>query len=206
MVRSYRLSDIKRRTLSISILVLFVATPVWAQSVLVGPNVQGRSPSAIVLGRDTGADVIRKLGTPCIVQSPEKKSAFYLYRRDGGYLTLGVNESPSDVQYQLVESIAMTVDPVVDAICYTRIGQATLGTLGDMGAEKGARLGDSIDEVLRLYGPPAEQVTTSGSELRLRYDTGYEADRYYEWQLAFRDGRLVEWTSAVFPFFIEVGS
>lgn len=161
--------------------------------------------ATIALAIDEATDVSRKLGTPCQVPGATHETISYVYRGgDGSYLRFVVNTSPSDVDYRLVESMTMSVDPIVPAAC-SKLGEtAGRDHLLKVHTRKGVQLGDSIEAILRLYGEPNEQQV-AGARTRLRYDLGYETDRYYHWILTFRDGRLVEWTAEAIPFFIEVG-
>ena len=58
---------------------------------------------------------------------------------------------------------------------------------------KGIELGATIDDVIKLYGGPTARFAV-GPMARLKYEAMY--DRPYEWNLVFRNGRLVEWTVA----------
>jgi hypothetical protein len=119
-----------------------------------------------------------------------------------------VNVSPSDVHYRLVESMTMSAEPSVSVTCYTpsQASQASVNSgLSEIRTGRGVRLGNSIDQIMNLYGEPNEKQVVNTHEVRLRYDLGYETERYYQWTLTFRDGRLVEWTAESIPFFIEVG-
>ncbi|MGH7256890.1 MAG: hypothetical protein ACREIM_00815 [Nitrospiraceae bacterium] len=162
--------------------------------------------AAVILVEDKGRDVEGKLGAPCVVGASNRETISLAYRAaDGTFLQFVVNVSPSDVNYQLVESMTMSVEPSVQVTCYTP-SFASLNTgVSRIHTGRGIRLGDSIDQITGHYGEPNEKQVVNAQEVRLRYNLGYETDRYYQWTLTFRDGRLVEWTADAIPFFIEVG-
>lgn len=162
--------------------------------------------AAVILVKDKGRDVEGKLGAPCMVPASNRETISLVYRAaDATFLRFVVNVSASDVNYQLVESMTMSVEPSAPVTCYTP-SYASLNTeVSRIHTGRGIRLGDSIDQITGHYGEPNEKQVVNAQEIRLRYDLGYETDRYYQWTLTFRDGRLVEWTADAIPFFIEVG-
>lgn len=162
--------------------------------------------AAVILVRDKGRDVESKLGAPCAAPASNRETTSLVYRAaDGSFLRFVVNVSPSDVDYQLVESMTMSVKPSAPVTCYTP-SYASLHTgVSKIHTGRGLQLGDTIDQVIGHYGEPNEKQVVNTQEIHLRYDSGYESDRYYQWTLTFQDGRLVEWTAESIPFFIEVG-
>lgn len=151
-------------------------------------------------------DVEGKLGMPCVVPASNRETNTLVYRAaDGTFLRFVVNVSPSDVNYQLVESMTMSVQPTIPMTCYTPTNTSVTSKLSRVRTGKGIELGSLLGQVLERYGEPIERQGVISREVRLQYDLGYETDRYYHWILTFRDGRLVEWTAEAIPFFIEVG-
>jgi len=140
--------------------------------------------ATIVLAGDSETEVIRKLGSePCVVPASNQATVTLFYRStDRVYLRFEV--SPDGV-----ESMTMSVDPIVSGVCYAPLGRSL-----NVGTGKGVHLGDSIEKVTHLYGKPTQELV-AGSLVRLRYDSEREQGRYYEWSLVFRKDRLVEWTA-----------
>ncbi|MER3424427.1 MAG: hypothetical protein C4293_15625, partial [Nitrospiraceae bacterium] len=167
------------------LVILLVVDSALLQSVI-GAERQARQPAAydlelatVVLARDEDKDVEHKLGTPCLAPGPNQQSVSHLYRRnDGSYLRFGVNVAPFDVHYRLVESMTMSLKPIMDATCYTTAsGGSVNDRLEGIWTGKGIKLGDSIEGVIRSYGEPNER-RLSGAEVWLHYNAGYENDRY----------------------------
>ncbi|MGH7230575.1 MAG: hypothetical protein ACREJU_04360 [Nitrospiraceae bacterium] len=180
-------------------------TTAWAESQVVQDQFNDNELATIVLAKDEGGDVQRKLGTPCVVPASDRQTVSYLYRTgEGNYLRFVVNVTTSDVHYQHVESMTMSLEPIVQAPCYKSSSGSMNNQVAELHTGKGITLGDSIEEIMRFYGEPNEKQV-NGSQVRLRYDSGFATDQYYEWSLTFRDGRLVQWTAESIPFFIEVG-
>jgi hypothetical protein len=183
-------------------------TTVWA-----GVEIQQNQPddnelASIILASDKSSDVHRKLGNPCVVPASNHETVSYVYRGGGNYLRFVVNVSPSDVNYQLVESMTMSVAPSFPVTCYTAsqaIHTSLNSGLSKIHTGRGVQLGNSLEQIINLYGEPDERQIVNNQEVRLQYDLGYETDRYYQWTLTFREGHLVEWTAESIPFFIEVG-
>jgi hypothetical protein len=140
-----------------------------------------------------------------VVPAPNPPTVSYLYRTgDGNYLRFVANADKSDINYQLVELMTMSLEPIIQANCYGSSRGSLNGQLAHIHTGKGIALGMPIAEVIRSYGEPNEKHV-DGSRVRFRYDAGFDTDRYYEWSLTFRDGRLVQWTAEAIPFFVEVG-
>lgn len=162
--------------------------------------------AAVLLVQDKGRDVERKLGAPCVLQASNRETSTLVYRAaDGTFLRFVVNVSPSDVNYQLIESMTMSVQPTIPMTCYTASHASVNGKLSRVHTARGIQLGSLLDQILELYGEPNETQIVNPQEVRLQYNLGYETDRYYQWTLTFRDGRLVDWTAEAIPFFTEVG-
>jgi hypothetical protein len=180
-------------------------TSAWAESPIEGNQLADKELATIILAKDKGGDIQRKLGMPCVVPASDQQTVSYVYRTDtDNYLRFVVNVTRSDVSYQLVESMTMSVKPIIQAPCYNSSRRSANGQLANIHTGKGIKLGESMEEILRFYGEPNKKHV-NGSKVRLRYDAGFDMDRYYEWTLIFRDGWLVEWTAESIPFFIEVG-
>lgn len=145
--------------------------------------VHDRGIATVLVGSDGASDVERKLGaSPCLVPSLTGDTVSYLYNANDAkgrsFLRLEVNGR--------VDSITVSKDPPLAGVCY-----APLAHTMSLRTEKGLELGATMEEVLRLYGKPTERFAV-GSMARFRYVA--MLDRPYEWDLVFRDGRLVEWT------------
>ena len=138
----------------------------------------------ITLTRDREPDIVRKLGShPCVVPAPNRPLESLFYKSaDGAHLRF-------DVGSDGLESMTMSADPIVSGVCYAPVGRSLKIETG-----KGVRLGDPLDNILGLYGQPTEQFAV-GTLVRCKWDTANELDRYYEWDLVFREGRLVEWSA-----------
>jgi hypothetical protein len=192
--------------LVMTFVVSVLPTVTWAESRITAGPFADNELAAVILVQDKGRDVEGKLGVPCVVQGSSREIISLVYRAaDATFLRFVVNVSASDVNYQRVESMTMSVEPSVPVTCYTP-SYASLNTeVSRIHTGRGIRLGDSIDQIISHYGEPTEKQVVNAQEVRLRYDLGYETDRYYQWTLTFRDGRLVEWTADAIPFFIEVG-
>jgi len=162
--------------------------------------------ATIAVVKDGEMEVQRKLGsTPCARPSSNSETISYFYRTtEGSYLRFIVNETPSDVDYRLVESMTMSLEPIAPEVCYGSIDGLLNGHSATVGTGKGLHLGDSIKKVTRLYGEPKEKFLDGPGIIRLRYDWDRELDHYYQWSLIFRDDQLVQWTVEAIPFFIEV--
>ena len=148
-----------------------------------GPN--DRELATVVAGKDTGSEVERKLGrTACLMPNSTGDTISYLYnvvgQKGGYYLRLDINGR--------VDAITVSQDPPIVGVCYAPMHASLPLKTG-----KGVALGATIDEVITLYGQPTARFSV-GPMARLRYEAIY--DRPYEWDLVFRNGRLVEWTVA----------
>lgn len=146
-----------------------------------GPTDKGIA--TVQVGTDGAPDVERKLGaSPCMVPSVTGDTVSYLYNAKDAkghyFLRLEVNGR--------VDSITVSKDPPLAGVCY-----APLAHTMSLRTEEGLELGATMEEVLRVYGKPMERFAV-GSMARFRYVA--MLDRTYEWDLVFRDGRLVEWT------------
>lgn len=147
------------------------------------PVVNDREVATIVAGQDGPREVEQKLGnSPCLVPSTSGETISYLYNvqsKEGHYfLRLEVNGQ--------VDAITVSKDPPLSGVCYSPVKWAVPVRTG-----KGVQLGATIDDVVKLYGKPTETFTV-GPLSRYRYVS--MLDRLYEWDLVFRNGRLVEWT------------
>lgn len=145
--------------------------------------VHDRGIATVLVGSDGASDVERKLGaSPCLVPSLTGDTVSYLYNAKDAkghyFLRLEVNGR--------VDSITVSKDPPLAGVCY-----APLAHTMSLRTEGGLELGATMEEVLRVYGKPMERFAV-GSMARFRYLA--MLDRPYEWDLVFRDGRLVEWT------------
>ncbi|TAJ07325.1 MAG: hypothetical protein EPO61_15320 [Nitrospirae bacterium] len=139
--------------------------------------------ATVLVGHDGASDVERKLGaSPCLVPSLTGDTVSYLYNAKDAkghyFLRLEVNSR--------VDAITVSKDPPLAGVCY-----APLAHTMSLRTEEGLELGATMEEVLRLYGKPTERFAV-GAMARFRYLA--MLDRPYEWDLVFRDGRLVEWT------------
>lgn len=155
--------------------------PVWAAE----PEriLYDRGIATVLVGSDGASDVERKLGaSPCLVPSLTGDTVSYLYNANDAkghyFLRLEVNGR--------VDAITLSKDPPLAGVCY-----APLARTMSLRTEGGLELGATMDEVVRVYGKPMERFAV-GSMARFRYVAMLE--RTYEWDLVFRDGRLVEWT------------
>ncbi|WP_447972204.1 hypothetical protein [Nitrospira sp. Kam-Ns4a] len=140
--------------------------------------------ASIVLGQDGPAEVERKLGrSPCLIPSASGETVSYLYNVQSSegrsYLRLEVNS--------LVDAITLSTDPPLTGVCYGPVRRNV-----PIRTKKGLQLGMTTDEVLRIYGKPQETFAV-GALVRFRYQA--MLDRPYEWDLVFRNGRLVEWSA-----------
>jgi hypothetical protein len=141
--------------------------------------------ATVVAGHDTAPEVERKLGlSPCLVPNSTGDTISYLYNVPGtkgpSYLRLDVNGH--------VDAITVSQDPPIVGVCYAPMSVSLPVRTG-----KGIELGATIDDVIKLYGEPTARFAV-GPMARLKYEAMY--DRPYEWNLVFRNGRLVEWTVA----------
>ena len=153
----------------------------WAGAASPGPN--DRELATVVAGKDTAHEVERKLGrTACLMPNSTGDTISYLYNVAGQkgpyYLRLDVNGH--------VDAITISQDPPIAGVCYAPTSASFRAKTG-----KGLELGATTDEVVTLYGEPTARFAV-GPMARLRYVAMY--DRPYEWNLVFRNGRLVEWT------------
>jgi hypothetical protein len=87
-----------------------------------------------------------------------------------------------------VDAITFSKDPPLTGVCYAPVRLTV-----PLRTARGVQLGATTDEVVKLYGVPMESFSV-GSMARFRYVAAL--DRPYEWDLVFRNGRLVEWTVA----------
>jgi hypothetical protein len=166
---------------SVGILVLGFTT--WAGAASVGPS--DWELATVVAGKDTAHEVERKLGkTACLMPNSTGDTISYLYNVAGQkgpyYLRLDVNGH--------VDAMTISQDPPIAGVCYAPTSVSFRAKTG-----KGLELGATTDEVVTLYGEPSARFAV-GPMARLRYVAMY--DRPYEWNLVFRNGRLVEWTVA----------
>ena len=183
---SRSLLSIQYRRSKVACLATLLLFPVtgWAENQIVRYPFGDNELATIVMPDDKVSDIVRKLASkPCEVpaSNPETVSMFYR-SADGTYLRFEVNSNG-------IESMVMSVDPIMAGMC-----SASLARSLDIGTGKGVHLGDSMEKVLRLYGEATQQFAV-GSLVRLRYYSGREQDRYYEWSLVFRKDRLVEWAA-----------
>lgn len=142
-----------------------------------------RGIATVRVGSDAARDVERKLGpAPCLVPSISGDTVSYLYNVQNAaghaFLRLEVNGQ--------VDAITISKDPPLAGVCYAPVQKAVV-----LRTNSGLELGATMEEVIRLYGKPSERFSV-GSMARFRYLA--MLDRPYEWDLVFRDGRLVEWT------------
>lgn len=154
------------------------ATPAVA-----GPN--DWELASVVAGKDTALEVERKLGqTACLMPNATGDTVSYLYNvaapKGAYYLRLDVNGH--------VDAMTVSQDPPIVGVCY-----APMRTSSPIRTGKGIELGATMEDVIKLYGEPTARFTV-GPMARLRYETMYH--RPFEWDLVFRNGRLVEWTVA----------
>lgn len=163
--------------------VILLVCSTWAGAAPVGPG--DWELATVVAGKDTGLEVERKLGrTACLMPNATGDTISYLYNivgQDGHYyLRLDVNGH--------VDAITVSQDPPIAGVCYAPVHASLPARTG-----KGIELGATIDDVLKMYGEPMERFAV-GPMARFRYVAMY--DRSFEWDLVFRNGRLVEWTVA----------
>jgi hypothetical protein len=159
------------------------ATSGWGAELGAVPN--DREVASIVVGKDGPSEVESKLGqSPCLVPSVSGETMSYLYNVQGSegryFLRLEMNGR--------VDAITVSKDPPLTGVCYAPVRQAA-----PLRTERGLQLGATSEEVITLYGRPTESFAV-GSMARFRYVAVLE--RPYEWDLVFRNGRLVEWTVA----------
>lgn len=167
----------------IAALLMMAGNLAWASD---SPGMMNdRELATVIVGLDRAADVERKLGNgACLVPSASGETTSYLYNVKGDgmegpyFLRLEVNGQ--------VDAITLSQDPPLSGVCYAPIPKAIHLTTAN-----GIRLGATQDEVVRVYGKPTESFAI-GAMVRFRYVA--MLDRPYEWDLVFRDGRLVEWT------------
>jgi hypothetical protein len=167
----------------VALIVFGVKEFAGAASTTPGPN--DLALATVVAGQDTGPEVERKLGrTACLIPNSTGDTVSYLYNAVGqngrSYLRLDVNGH--------VDAMTVSQDPPIVGVCYARIRASLPIKTG-----KGIELGAAIEDVIKLYGKPTARFSV-GPMARLRYEAMY--DRPYEWDLVFRNGRLVEWTVA----------
>lgn len=163
--------------------VMLAGTPVWAAAPADGPG--DWVLATVVVGKDGAPEVERKLGlSSCLLPSSSGETLSYLYNVNGTqgpyFLRLEVNGH--------VDAMTISKDPPIAGVCYAPTRQAVPVQTG-----KGLNLGATIDDVVSLYGKPTESFSV-GPMTRFRYLAMYEQP--YEWDLVFRNGRLVEWTVA----------
>jgi hypothetical protein len=142
--------------------------------------------ASVIAGKDTAPEVEQKLGrSPCLVPNSTGDTISYLYNIPGQkgtyYLRLDVNGH--------VDAITVSQDPPIAGVCYAPVHVSIPAKTG-----KGIELGATIDEVVKLYGEPTERFTV-GPMARYRYVAMYHQS--FEWDLVFRNGRLVEWTVSI---------
>ncbi|MEW6543871.1 MAG: hypothetical protein AB1411_09710 [Nitrospirota bacterium] len=153
----------------------------WAAEPTDGPD--DRELATVVVGQDRPDDLERKLGaSACLLPSMSGERVSYLYNVQG-----------SDGHYFLrfevdgrVDAITVSKDPPIAGVCYAPVRRVLPVKTG-----KGLYLGATKEAVLQLYGRPAESFAVGPLE-RFRYVS--VLDHLHEWDLVFRDGRLVEWT------------
>jgi hypothetical protein len=159
----------------------------WGDIVVVAAETpQGPSDwglATVVVGKDRALELEQKLGaSPCLVPSVSGESVSYLYNVGGAkgssFLRFEVNGH--------VDAITISKDPPLAGVCYAPAPLAV-----SLATSKGLQLGATVEEVTRLYGNPTDRFSV-GPLMRFRYVAVY--DRSYEWDLVFRNGRLVEWT------------
>lgn len=161
--------------------VLCDGSTLWAQQQADGPS--DWELATVVAGKDRAKDVETKLGhSPCLLPSSSGDTLSYLYNVAGKegplYLRLTVTNH--------VTLMTLSKDPPIAGVCYGPVHQAILPRTG-----RGLQLGATTDHVTSLYGRPAERFSV-GPMTRFRYVA--IAGRHCEWDLVFRNDRLVEWT------------
>jgi hypothetical protein len=139
--------------------------------------------AGVTVGKDGPREVERKWGpAPCLVPSLSGEEMSYLYHvpsaKGSSFLRLEVNAH--------VNAITISEDPPLTGVCYAPLQLPTPIRTG-----KGLHLGLTTEEVTNIYGKPVESFAV-GSMMRFRYAA--MLDRPYEWDLVFRNGRLVEWS------------
>lgn len=177
----------KNVTLALPLIIMMLSLrplPGWAESHIEQYRFGDTQLATVVLAKDRDGEIQRKLGSqPCVVPASNRTTMSHFYRSgEGIYLRFDLNGDG-------VESMTMSLDPIVSGVCYAPLGRSIQVITG-----KGLHLGDAVEKVTQLYGEPT-QMFKVGSLVRFRYDSDGELDRYYEWDLVFRDGRLVEWTA-----------
>ena len=155
----------------------------WAGAAPVGPS--DWELATVIAGKDTGSEVEKKLGrTACLMPNATGDTISYLYNIAGQkgpyYLRLDVNGH--------VDAMTVYQDPPIAGVCCAPVHVSPSAKTG-----KGIELGATIDEVVKLYGEPTERFAV-GPMARYRYVAMYHQS--FEWDLVFRNGRLVEWTVA----------
>jgi hypothetical protein len=88
-----------------------------------------------------------------------------------------------------IEALTLSNNPPLADRCYTPVLHPVSLRTG-----KGLQLNATVEDVIRLYGQPS-MILQEGPLKRFRYEA--VLDRPYEWDLLFRNDRLIEWTVAV---------
>jgi hypothetical protein len=145
-----------------------------------------REVASVKVGTDGILQVREKLGDgQCRSVSDHGDSTSYFYHALDGeagrqYLEVDVGD-----QGDRIDAITVSKHPPVTGVCYAPVHAAARINTG-----KGIHLGATEGEIIGLYGNPVQQFRL-GSLARFRFERKLE--RSYEWDLIFRDGRLVEW-------------
>ena len=166
----------------IGLLLLFVISlNTYAGAATLGPS--DWELATVVAGKDTAHEVEHKLGrTACLMPNATGDTISYLYNIAGKqgqyYLRLDVNGH--------VDAMTVSQDPPIAGVCYAPVHVSLPAKTG-----KGIELGATIEDVVKMYGEPTERFSV-GPMARYRYVAMYH--QTFEWDLVFRNGRLVEWT------------
>lgn len=147
-------------------------------------NPNDRQLGTIMIGRDGVEDIQRKLGNAlCRVTSASHTTVSYLYNvAERAYLRLEMTDT--------VQAITLSASPPLVEGCYTPVQHPFPVQTG-----KGLQLGATTDDVIHLYGMPS-LTFREGPLQRFQYEA--ILDHPYEWDVLFRNGRLIEWTVAVY--------
>jgi hypothetical protein len=187
-------------------MVVTLPTTGWAQPSLAAGEIDDVQLASIVVVNHPAQAVKKILGEPtCQVTAPDQATTTYIYARpQGEFLQVVVNKISYHVDFQLVQSLRMISLPSGHTPCPSLLSPVRVSPSQAFTTGNGIRLGDSIAQVTQVYGEPVlKQI--EGDLVHLQYAWDQKIDHYYEWNLVFQNGRLMEWTVQAFPIFFEVG-
>lgn len=157
---------------------------------------------------DPGAEVIgQELGeSPCVMTNSAEDTASYWFRTaDGGQVQFITNTASYHVHRGLIDTIVLRADPILPTACAKAVpAAASKAPLPLAKTGQGIALGDSIEQVEKVYGSPAKK-SQQDATTRLTYIMDLGDGQHYEWTCTFKHDRLVEWAARVAPVFFEMG-